>query len=65
MNTCTTCGSTACVEEDRDYEISYKGFSKIIKQHAWWCKSCGEAMLRQQDANALENEIRSLKSKVN
>jgi len=60
---CPACGGEMRFEKRTD-TLLYKGQERPIQTQAWWCKSCGEAILAGEALRARELEFQKLKAEV-
>lgn len=60
---CPSCGGEMRFEKRTD-TLLYKGQKHPIQTQAWWCKSCGEAILAGEALRARELEFQKLKAEV-
>lgn len=61
--TCPECGGKMHYKTQDDV-LTYKGQKKKIKTKAWWCTSCGEAILSGNDLTKRDKAFRELKAKA-
>ncbi|MFN3202946.1 MAG: type II toxin-antitoxin system MqsA family antitoxin [Bradymonadia bacterium] len=66
--TCPACGVVGMIREARPDAVEYAHNDKIhtrnIMQPAWWCDTCGEAVLEGEDIAYSEDVWKSLKADV-
>src|SRR5690606_10865316 len=60
---CPECGGKMTYKTKTD-ELEYKGHTAKIRTKAWWCDSCGEAILDGEALRASERAFLELKAKV-
>jgi HTH-type transcriptional regulator/antitoxin MqsA len=60
---CPECGGRMRYREGADV-VRYKDHERSIQTTAWWCRSCGEAILAGGDLRAREKAFMALKAEV-